>query len=149
MVYTMVNVVLFCLSQHCTRKLATFPMLVQPKNNFSQVNNLQFCLDLSGTTVHKEITALLYFRTLPRIRVRAMVKLSATFFHDESSITIGGYESAIAPKSLRYSCCTMKSFVGAQSAQIAILSQENQFPQICLFVWWPLLNQAATLSGWR
>ena len=28
---------------------------------------------------------------------RATVKLSATFFHDESSITIGGYESAIAP----------------------------------------------------
>ena len=32
----------------------------------------------------------------PRVRVRATVKLSATFFHDESSITIGGYESAIA-----------------------------------------------------
>ena len=31
-------------------------------------------------------------------RVRAMVKLSAAFFHDESSITIGGgYESAIVP----------------------------------------------------
>ena len=29
---------------------------------------------------------------------RAMVKLSAAFFHDESSITIGGYKSAIAPK---------------------------------------------------
>ena len=25
-----------------------------------------------------------------RVRVRAMVKLSAAFFHDESSITIGG-----------------------------------------------------------
>ena len=37
----------------------------------------------------------------PRVRVRAMVKLSAVFFHDESSITIGlggGYESAIASK---------------------------------------------------
>ena len=34
----------------------------------------------------------------PGVRVRAMVKLSATFFHDESSITIGGYKSAIAPK---------------------------------------------------
>ena len=37
----------------------------------------------------------------PSIRVRATVKLSAAFFHDESSITIGGgrrgYESAIAP----------------------------------------------------
>ena len=35
----------------------------------------------------------------PRVRVRATVKLSAAFFHDESSITIGGggYESAIAP----------------------------------------------------
>ena len=32
----------------------------------------------------------------PRVRVRATVKLSAAFFHDESSITInrGGYESA-------------------------------------------------------
>ena len=26
----------------------------------------------------------------PRVRVRAMVKLSAAFFHDESSIAIGG-----------------------------------------------------------
>ena len=33
----------------------------------------------------------------PRVRVRATVKLSAAFFHDESSITIGGYESAIEP----------------------------------------------------
>ena len=33
----------------------------------------------------------------PRVRVGAMAKLSAAFFHDESSITIGGYESAIAP----------------------------------------------------
>ena len=32
----------------------------------------------------------------PRVRVRATAKLSAAFFHDESSITIGGgYESAI------------------------------------------------------
>ena len=36
----------------------------------------------------------------PMVRVRATVKLSAVFFHDESSITIGGYESAIAPKNL-------------------------------------------------
>ena len=36
----------------------------------------------------------------PRVRVRATVKLSAVFFHDESSITIGGYESAIAPRYL-------------------------------------------------
>ena len=36
-----------------------------------------------------------------RVRVRAAVKLSVAFFHDESSITIGGgYESAIAPKKL-------------------------------------------------
>ena len=38
----------------------------------------------------------------PRVRVRATAKLSAAFFHDESSITVGGwgggYESAIAPK---------------------------------------------------
>ena len=35
----------------------------------------------------------------PRVRIRATVKLSVAFFHDESSITIrgGGYESAIAP----------------------------------------------------
>ena len=37
----------------------------------------------------------------PRVRVRAAVKLSAAFFNDESSVTIGGgggeYESAIAP----------------------------------------------------
>ena len=29
-----------------------------------------------------------------------MVKLSAACFHDDSSITKGGYESAIAPKSI-------------------------------------------------
>ena len=49
---------------------------------------------------------LIYWRYIalsfpPRVRVRATVKLSAAFFHDESSITIGGggggYESAIAP----------------------------------------------------
>ena len=38
----------------------------------------------------------------PRVRVRATVKLSAAFFHDESSITIGHaggrYKSAIASK---------------------------------------------------
>ena len=48
----------------------------------------------------KTFSALLHFRTPPRVRVRAMVKLSAVFFHDESSITIGGggeYESAIVP----------------------------------------------------
>ena len=35
----------------------------------------------------------------PRVRVRATVKLSAAFFNDESSITIGGGggKSAIAP----------------------------------------------------
>ena len=33
----------------------------------------------------------------PTVRVRATIKLSVAFFHDESSITIGGYESAIAP----------------------------------------------------
>lgn len=53
-----------------------------------------------------------------RVRVRATVKLSAAFFHDESSIAIGsgrgggGYESAIAPiyygqmdHSANYSAC--------------------------------------------
>ena len=49
---------------------------------------------------------LLHYTFLPplgRLRVRATVKLSAVFFHDESSITIGrggGYEIAIAPKKL-------------------------------------------------
>ena len=38
----------------------------------------------------KTFSALLHFRTPPRVRVRATVKLSAAFFHDESSITIGG-----------------------------------------------------------
>ena len=28
----------------------------------------------------------------PRVRIRATVKLSAAFFHDESSITIGGVQ---------------------------------------------------------
>ena len=37
----------------------------------------------------------------PRVRVRATAKLSAMFFHDESSIIIGGYESAIAPQDVR------------------------------------------------
>ena len=40
----------------------------------------------------------------PRVRVRARVKLSAAFFQDESSITIGGYESAIAPRKI-YNVC--------------------------------------------
>ena len=35
------------------------------------------------------MSALLHFHTPPRVRVRATVKLSAAFFHDESSITIG------------------------------------------------------------
>ena len=35
----------------------------------------------------------------PRVRVRATAKLSAAFFHDKSSITIGGgrHKSAIVP----------------------------------------------------
>ena len=36
----------------------------------------------------------------PRVRVRATVKLSVALFHNESSITVGGYESAIAPNFL-------------------------------------------------
>ena len=34
----------------------------------------------------------------PRVRVRATVKLSAAFLHDESPIIKGGNKSAIAPK---------------------------------------------------
>ena len=48
--------------------------------------------------IYEGAIALLY---PPRVRVRATVKLSAVFqpfFHNESSITIGGYESAIAPR---------------------------------------------------
>ena len=41
--------------------------------------------------------ALLHFRTPLGLGLR---QLSAAFFHDESSITIGGYESAIAPNAL-------------------------------------------------
>ena len=56
----------------------------------------------SPFTDHDENSALLHFRTPPRVRVRATVKLSAAFFHDESSITTGGegFESAIAPRIL-------------------------------------------------
>ena len=39
---------------------------------------------------HDTKKGVLHFRTPPRVRVRATVKLSAAFFHDESSITIGG-----------------------------------------------------------
>ena len=49
-----------------------------------------------------------------RVRVRATVKLSAAFLHDESSITIGGgYESVIAPFCLgenRFSKNSTRSF---------------------------------------
>ena len=47
----------------------------------------------------------------PMVRVRATVKLSAAFFHDESSITIGGGdESAIAPRRLgRRKIVTLKT----------------------------------------
>ena len=52
---------------------------------------------------------LIYWRYIalsfpPRIRVRATVKLSAAFFHDESSITKGerGYKSAIVANFLGY-----------------------------------------------
>ena len=63
----------------------------------------------NGTFYQKSIT--LYRKTgaialsyLPRVRVRATVKLSATFFHDESSRAIeGGYESAIASKNIHNS----------------------------------------------
>ena len=51
-----------------------------------------FIYELTKTNV---FLALLHFCFPPRVRVRATVKLSAAFFHDESSIT-GGYGSAIA-----------------------------------------------------
>ena len=37
----------------------------------------------------------------PRVRVRATVKLSAAFFHDESSITIGGVRKCNSALNLR------------------------------------------------
>ena len=43
-------------------------------------------------------TIILSYPPPPSVRVRATAKLSAVFFHDESSIIIGGYESAIVPK---------------------------------------------------
>ena len=55
---------------------------------------------------HDTKKGVLHFRTPPRVRVRATVKLSAAFFHDESSITIGGgYESAIAPQEVPCFLC--------------------------------------------
>ena len=42
------NVVLTCLGQYCKDPQST--------NNFTQANNLQFCLDLSEPTLHKEVT---------------------------------------------------------------------------------------------
>ena len=53
----------------------------------------------------------------PRVRVRATVKLSATFFHDESSITIiGKYKRAIALEIPHYffifSCCSWSPLAG-------------------------------------
>ena len=38
-----------------------------------------------------------------RVRVRATVKLSAAFFHDESSITIGGVRKSNSALKYRYS----------------------------------------------
>ena len=53
---TIYNVVLICLSQHCTRK-SLVHFCPQPTNKFAQKNNLQCCLDLFGPTLHKEITS--------------------------------------------------------------------------------------------
>ena len=49
------------------------------------------------------VSTLLHFRTPLRVRVRATVKLSAAFFNDESSITIGGMKVQYAPVSLLFS----------------------------------------------
>ena len=48
----------------------------------------------------KIVSAIALLYPLSRVRVRATAKLSAAFFHDESSITIAGRgnESAIAPQ---------------------------------------------------
>ena len=65
-------------------------------------STLCFSLVIYFIILQDKYSALLHFRTHPRVRVRATVKLSAALFHDESSITIrgGGYESAIAPNIL-------------------------------------------------
>ena len=81
------------------------------RKRVSQINVLCTIYEKEHISKHKvkvaayccfflSMSALLHFRTPPRVRVRATVKLSAAFFHDESSITIGGYESAIAPPCL-------------------------------------------------
>ena len=51
----------------------------------------------------EEIVGAIALSYPPRVRVRATIKLSAAFFHDESSIIKGIYESAIAPDSTRKS----------------------------------------------
>ena len=51
----------------------------------------------------EEIVGAIALSYPPRVRVRATIKLSAAFFHDESSIPKGIYESAIAPDSTRKS----------------------------------------------
>ena len=58
----------------------------------------------------------------PRVRFRATVKLSAVFFHDESSITIGGYESAIAPEEFHIQC---KQPVEAAEDEINLVVEEE------------------------
>ena len=56
-----------------------------------------------GALRSRGATALSYPPSPPRVRVRATVKLSVMFFHDESSISKGGgYESAIAPIQVEY-----------------------------------------------
>ena len=54
----------------------------------------------------------------PRVRVRATVKLSAVFFHDESSITKwgeGGYKSAILAPLLTY----LRTYLGTVDKKLS------------------------------
>ena len=57
-----------------------------------------------------------------------MVKLSAAFFHDESSITKGGHEIAIAPRMSSFSefatkpdCCGCSITAGMECIYISLM----------------------------
>ena len=71
--------------------------------------------------------ALLHFRTPPRVGVRAMVKLSAVFFLDESSITIGLGGGVRKCNSIKKSFTeeVNESIISIKSTIIDALKEEN------------------------
>ena len=87
---------------------------------------------------------LLHVRTPPRVRVRATVKLSAAFFRDESSITIGGgggNESAIAPKK-----CEKKPYCLSRESDCLSYYYQKQIPSEALLNnWWTEANNETNL----